>query len=89
MPHETRRLAPRFEDPSTIIDEIMAGAVGGGNVRAVIDRREAMLEAVRSAKVGDILIVAGRGHEPCQLTKGEKIPFDDRRELAACFAMLA
>jgi UDP-N-acetylmuramoyl-L-alanyl-D-glutamate--2,6-diaminopimelate ligase len=78
---------PRSEDPESIIAEIMAGAArvephrGGGevsSVRSLADRREAITEAIASARPGDVLVIAGKGHEQGQeLAGGHKVPFDD------------
>ena len=79
---------PRSEDPDLIIGEIMAGAAGAPGVRALEDRRAAIAEAVGVARRGDILVIAGKGHEQGQeLAGGHKLPFDDvavaREALAA------
>jgi UDP-N-acetylmuramoyl-L-alanyl-D-glutamate--2,6-diaminopimelate ligase len=77
---------PRSEDPEGIIDEIMAGAAraerrdgsGGGHVRSITDRREAILEAIAEGRPGDVLVIAGKGHEQGQeFEEGRKVPFDD------------
>jgi UDP-N-acetylmuramoyl-L-alanyl-D-glutamate--2,6-diaminopimelate ligase len=75
---------PRDEDPATIRAAIMAGAVGG-NARVVEigDRREAIDHAVAWARPGDVVLVAGKGHEAGQTSHGQTRPFDDRDELAA------
>jgi UDP-N-acetylmuramoyl-L-alanyl-D-glutamate--2,6-diaminopimelate ligase len=78
---------PRSEDPHAIIAEIMAGAAGAekgamgaptSHVRSLADRAEAIAEAVASARSGDVLVIAGKGHEQGQeLAGGRKVPFDD------------
>jgi UDP-N-acetylmuramoyl-L-alanyl-D-glutamate--2,6-diaminopimelate ligase len=75
---------PRSEDPQAIIAEIMAGAIRAGRpahappVRAEVDRRAAIEQAVALAEGGDVLVIAGKGHEQGQeLSGGVKIPFDD------------
>jgi UDP-N-acetylmuramoyl-L-alanyl-D-glutamate--2,6-diaminopimelate ligase len=72
---------PRSEDPEAIIAEIMAGARGAGehaHVRALGDRRAAIAEAVAEGRTGDVLVIAGKGHEQGQeLASGRKLPFDD------------
>jgi UDP-N-acetylmuramoyl-L-alanyl-D-glutamate--2,6-diaminopimelate ligase len=72
---------PRSEDPETIIAEIMVGARSGGehaHVRALGDRRAAIAEAVAEGRAGDVLVIAGKGHEQGQeLAGGRKLPFDD------------
>jgi UDP-N-acetylmuramoyl-L-alanyl-D-glutamate--2,6-diaminopimelate ligase len=70
---------PRSEDPDAIVAEIVAGVgVGRENVRVEPDRRAAIELAVSLARDGDVLLVAGKGHEQGQeLAGGRKIPFDD------------
>jgi UDP-N-acetylmuramoyl-L-alanyl-D-glutamate--2,6-diaminopimelate ligase len=76
---------PRSEDPGAIIEEILAGVSngdggsnGGEPVRAIGDRREAIEQAVALAGAGDVLVIAGKGHEQGQeFEDGRKIPFDD------------
>ncbi|TWS25852.1 UDP-N-acetylmuramoyl-L-alanyl-D-glutamate--2,6-diaminopimelate ligase [Tsukamurella sputi] len=77
---------PRTEDPAAIRAAVLAGAravVGGGEVREVGDRRAAIVEAVNWARTGDVVLVAGKGHEAGQEIDGVKHPFDDRDEVAA------
>jgi len=70
---------PRSEDPLAIIGEIVPGAVAGGGEYVVEpDRRAAIRLAVREAEPGDIVVVAGKGHEPYQEVEGIAVPFDDR-----------
>ncbi len=74
---------PRSEDPEAIIHEILAGIPrgccrGGHAVEAVIDRRRAIGAAVGEARPGDVVVIAGKGHEQGQeFAGGRKIPFDD------------
>jgi UDP-N-acetylmuramoyl-L-alanyl-D-glutamate--2,6-diaminopimelate ligase len=70
---------PRSEDPDAIVAEIVAGVgVGREKVRVEPDRRAAIELAVSLARDGDVLLVAGKGHEQGQeLAGGRKIPFDD------------
>jgi UDP-N-acetylmuramoyl-L-alanyl-D-glutamate--2,6-diaminopimelate ligase len=72
---------PRSEDPMVIIDEIMAGVRGPmSEVRIEVepDRRKAIVRAVGIAQPGDVIVIAGKGHEPYQEINGIKHPFDDR-----------
>ncbi len=75
---------PRSEPPQQIIDEIMAGAraVDGGaaQVSAEPDRRRAIEAAVGLAHADDLVLIAGKGHEPYQLFADRRIHFDDREE---------
>src|SRR3712207_8598023 len=67
---------PRSEDPLAIIDEVRAGA--GEEVDVEPDRRRAIALAVEAAREGDVLVIAGKGHEQGQEIDGTKLPFDDR-----------
>ncbi len=70
---------PRSEAPATIRAEVMAGSAG---LREIGDRREAIRAAVAMLRDGDVLVVAGKGHEQGQ-TVGEVVhPFDDVTETA-------
>jgi UDP-N-acetylmuramoyl-L-alanyl-D-glutamate--2,6-diaminopimelate ligase len=67
---------PRSEDPQAIIDEVVAGAPG--HLEPVPDRRAAIQHAIRLAEGGDVVIIAGKGHEQGQeLAGGRTVPFDD------------
>jgi UDP-N-acetylmuramoyl-L-alanyl-D-glutamate--2,6-diaminopimelate ligase len=67
---------PRSEDPEAIIAEVLAGT--GDGAEAVVDRRAAIERAVGAAGAGDVVVIAGKGHEQGQeLAGGVKIPFDD------------
>jgi UDP-N-acetylmuramoyl-L-alanyl-D-glutamate--2,6-diaminopimelate ligase len=69
---------PRSEDPGAIIEEILAG-VGEAPVEVEPDRRTAIARALEWAGPGDVVVIAGKGHEQGQeLEGGRKIPFDDR-----------
>ena len=74
---------PRDEDPSAIRATITAGAKGGrAEVVEIGDRREAIDHAVAWARAGDVVLIAGKGHEAGQTSHGKTRPFDDRDELA-------
>lgn len=75
---------PRTEDPETILDDMEAGLDEEQKRRAlrISDRREAIKTACRMAKEGDIVMVAGKGHEKYQDVNGVKHHFDDKEELA-------
>jgi UDP-N-acetylmuramoyl-L-alanyl-D-glutamate--2,6-diaminopimelate ligase len=67
---------PRSEDPEAIIDEILAGTSGA--VEHEVDRRIAIRSAICAASAGDVVVIAGKGHEQGQeFAGGEKLPFDD------------
>jgi UDP-N-acetylmuramoyl-L-alanyl-D-glutamate--2,6-diaminopimelate ligase len=77
---------PRSEDPKKILQEMVAGLPEGTSAQVVEDRAEAIRIAVRSAAMGDVVLVAGKGHEEFQEIRGEKIPFSDRREVERALA---
>lgn len=75
---------PRDEDPAAIRAAILKGTEGApAEVVEIGDRRAAIDHAVAWAQAGDIVLVAGKGHEAGQTSKGQTRPFDDREELAA------
>ena len=76
---------PRSEDPRTIIDEMLAGLDDEARRRtvSVADRAEAIRLAAEFAKGGDVILVAGKGHETYQIIGDKTIHFDDREQLQA------
>jgi UDP-N-acetylmuramoyl-L-alanyl-D-glutamate--2,6-diaminopimelate ligase len=81
---------PRSENPETIIAEMMAGVdvVNRRKVLNITDRREAIRTACMLAQKGDIILVAGKGHEDYQEIKGVKHHFDDKEVIREQFQML-
>ena len=79
---------PRFEDPQAIIDDMLAGldAKQMKKVVSIVDRREAIRTACMMAKKGDVILVAGKGHENYQEIRGVKHHFDDKEVLREIFA---
>ena len=75
---------PRNENPEEIIRQMKAGIEASDNhkVLSITDRREAIRTAVALANKGDIILLAGKGHENYQIIKGEKRHFDDKEELS-------
>lgn len=73
---------PRSEDPAAICHEITTG-LRGGNHEVITDRRAAIRRAVALAAPGDIVLVAGKGHESHQEFADRKVPFDDAAEASA------
>ncbi len=69
---------PRHEAPDAIMDAIMSGVVDGSAVTRVADRGAAIAEAVARARAGDVVVIAGKGHETYQILGDENVPFDDR-----------
>lgn len=81
---------PRDEEPDAIIAEMRQG-LSGEELRRTLcisDRREAIRAAVQMAKPGEVILVAGKGHEPYQEIKGVRHHFDDREEVQAALAEL-
>ncbi len=78
---------PRSEDPDSIINEMDAGITADHRrkVLRISDRREAIKTAVMLASPGDVILIAGKGHENYQEIKGVKHHFDDREELRKAF----
>jgi len=68
---------PRSEDPAAIAAEIVAGTLPGA-LTVILDRREAIAAALAEAKSGDIVLIAGKGHETTQTLGAQVLPFDDR-----------
>jgi UDP-N-acetylmuramoyl-L-alanyl-D-glutamate--2,6-diaminopimelate ligase len=68
---------PRGEDPAAIAAEIVAGAPGGG-LAVELDRRAAIAAALGDARPGDVVLIAGKGHETTQTIGASVLPFDDR-----------
>ena len=80
---------PRFEQPQAIIDDMLAGldAEEMRKVVSIVNRREAIRAAVMMAAPGDVILVAGKGHEPYQEIEGVKHHFDDHVEIRAAFGL--
>lgn len=74
---------PRAEDPQAIVDEIVAGMATAPTIQ--LDRAQAILQAVWQAQSGDVVLLAGKGHETYQESHGVRLAFDDREW--ACFAL--
>ena len=69
---------PRSEDPESIIDAVVSGLDAGRDYHREADRREAIAWALKSAQPGDVVVIAGKGHETSQTLADRAIPFDDR-----------
>jgi UDP-N-acetylmuramoyl-L-alanyl-D-glutamate--2,6-diaminopimelate ligase len=68
---------PRSEDPHAIIAQIVAGMDASRPAQTIEDRAAAILSAIKHAGRNDVILVAGKGHEPYQEIKGKKLPFSD------------
>jgi len=70
---------PRFEEPQDIINDIIVGVKKGkGNYIEIIDRKEAIKYCIENAEIGDVIVLAGKGHENYQEIKGVKYHMDDK-----------
>ena len=70
---------PRFENPQDIIDDIKVGmAKTNGSYIEIIDRKEAIKHVIANGQPGDVIVLAGKGHEDYQEIKGKKYPMDER-----------
>ncbi len=70
---------PRFEEPQAIIDDIKVGmARSGGDFVEICDRKEAIRYVIRNGQKGDVIVLAGKGHEDYQEIQGKKYPMDER-----------
>lgn len=72
---------PRSEDPQSIIDEILAGIKDKENYSVFVDRRDAIADAVLNAENGEIILIAGKGHENYEIRRDGKHPFSERDEV--------
>ncbi len=78
---------PRFEDPQAIIDDIKTGISGThGKYVEICDRKEAIAYAIAHGEPGDIIVLAGKGHEDYQEIRGVKYPMDERKLIADILA---
>ena len=78
---------PRFEEPQDIINDMLAGLTSADMKKTltIVDRKEAIRTACMMAEKGDVVLVAGKGHETYQDVKGVKHHFDDKEVIADCF----
>ncbi|MBM3459553.1 MAG: UDP-N-acetylmuramoyl-L-alanyl-D-glutamate--2,6-diaminopimelate ligase, partial [Armatimonadetes bacterium] len=74
---------PRTEDPTAIVQEIAAGLTPEAPHDVIVDRRAAIRHAIQSAGPGDLVVIAGKGHETYQIFADGTIHFDDREEARA------
>jgi UDP-N-acetylmuramoyl-L-alanyl-D-glutamate--2,6-diaminopimelate ligase len=78
---------PRFEEPQDILNDMLAGldVVEKAKSLTIVDRREAIRTACALAQAGDVVLVAGKGHEDYQIIQGVKHHFDDKEVVRECF----
>ncbi len=81
---------PRFEEPEAILADMEKGVkiTDRSRVQVIVDRKEAIATAVGLAQPGDIILIAGKGHETYQEVKGVKHSFDDKKILTEAFAQV-
>ena len=81
---------PRSEDPLAIIADVETGirALGFQNYKIVSDRAEAIAAAIAEARTGDVVLIAGKGHEDYQILRDRTVPFDDREAARAALRKL-
>lgn len=72
---------PRTESPEAILDDMVRGVAGRSNYLAITDRRQAIRTALMMAEAGDVVLVAGKGHEDYQIVGTEKRHFSDQQEV--------
>ena len=78
---------PRFEEPQAIIDDIKTGIQKtDGTYIEIIDRKEAIRYAIAHGEPGDVIVLAGKGHEDYQILADRTIHFDDREQARKIFA---
>jgi UDP-N-acetylmuramoyl-L-alanyl-D-glutamate--2,6-diaminopimelate ligase len=71
---------PRSEDPQQILDDVVAGIPAGTRLAVEADRARAIAAAIAAAAPGDLVLIAGKGHEDYQILGSTKVHFDDREE---------
>jgi UDP-N-acetylmuramoyl-L-alanyl-D-glutamate--2,6-diaminopimelate ligase len=74
---------PRDEVPGAILSQVLAGVSGHDDIDVFEDRREAIAHAIAQAAPGDVVLLAGKGHEDYQEVRGVRHPFSDVQEAAA------
>lgn len=79
---------PRSEEPRAIVDDMLAGIPNGVRHYVELDRRLAIRRAVAEAQAGDVVLVAGKGHEAHQIVGERVLPFDDAAVAREALALL-
>ena len=77
---------PRTEDPEVIISEIVEGLPSDCEYLSISSRREAIMKAAEISSEGDIVLIAGKGHETYQEINGKTEDFDDRKEVLSAIS---
>ena len=69
---------PRSEEPTAIIKEILIGHTAPERRKVILDRKRAIAYAIEHAEAGDLILLAGKGHETYEIVRGEIRPFDEK-----------
>ncbi|HQQ73609.1 MAG TPA: cyanophycin synthetase, partial [Pseudomonadales bacterium] len=77
---------PRDENPQTIINEIISG-LSSSAITVIVDRSAAITSAIQHAKAGDVILLAGKGHETYQEVAGKRLPFSDIEQAHAALSL--
>lgn len=78
---------PRSENPDAILAQILAGVTGHDEIDVIEDRRQAINHAIGAADAGDVVLLAGKGHEDYQEVAGQRLPFSDLEEARVALAL--
>jgi UDP-N-acetylmuramoyl-L-alanyl-D-glutamate--2,6-diaminopimelate ligase len=79
---------PRTEDPASILKDMEQGVVGHTNYLTIPDREQAIRTALRMAERGDVVLIAGKGHEDYQIIGTEKRHFSDQEQVLNYFSTI-
>jgi UDP-N-acetylmuramoyl-L-alanyl-D-glutamate--2,6-diaminopimelate ligase len=77
---------PRTEDPASIVAQVAAGAVAARELTTIVDRRQAIEDAIGRAAAEDVVLIAGKGHENYQIIGSSKLPFSDVAQARAALS---
>ncbi|MEN5016799.1 UDP-N-acetylmuramoyl-L-alanyl-D-glutamate--2,6-diaminopimelate ligase [Erwinia sp. Eh17-17] len=80
---------PRSEDPAAIVADVLSGLLDAGRARVVLGRAQAVTNAVMQAQEGDIVLVAGKGHEDYQIIGNQRFDYSDRVTVARLLGVIA
>ncbi|WP_338561060.1 UDP-N-acetylmuramoyl-L-alanyl-D-glutamate--2,6-diaminopimelate ligase [Erwinia sp. E_sp_B04_7] len=80
---------PRSEDPAAIVEDVLSGLLDAGRARVVPGRAQAVTNTVMQAQEGDIVLVAGKGHEDYQIIGNRRLDYSDRTTVARLLGVLA
>ena len=75
---------PRTEDPQAILNDMIQGLAKPQHAVVEVERRQAIRQAIEAAQTGDVVLIAGKGHETYQIIGQQVLHFDDREEAQKC-----